>query len=107
MLNSLNWINSKKYASFAPHEYIVISKLNEENSKLIKDFIKNIYTNGYIENRWKKNWIYLNLEGYKYWCFAIPLNQDKVSFIHEKKNNIMSLDEYAYNCCEILNRVKI
>ena len=106
-LHELNWTEAKTYVHFAPHEYIVIPKLKKQESIYVKDFLRKIYLHGEIEIKWNKKWIYLIIDNYKYWGFASPLNQTQVTFIDNKKTYIMNIDEYCYNCCTILNRVKI
>lgn len=70
------WTFAKTYASFAPHEYIVKEKLNKD-----KDFeflVNLIRMRGYPSRFGAREYIYLNIDGFKYWTMGNPLSQTKV-----------------------------
>jgi hypothetical protein len=76
------WINSKTYEKTAPHEYLLKTTLNEEDKKTFDKFVRTINEKGYTKDFYKKQFTYLDIDGYKYWTMGagnktILINREK------------------------------
>jgi len=69
-INKFEWTFAKTYVT-APHEYIIRWKLPEEEHEAFKQAVEFINQNGKPEWFWKKQYIYLRLDGYKYWAMTL------------------------------------
>jgi SAM-dependent methyltransferase len=71
ILSSQKWIVAKSMPNI-PHEYSLRRNYsNDEDFVYAAQYIRD---NGVTERFWRKNYIYLNLNGYKYWTMGCPLH---------------------------------
>jgi hypothetical protein len=59
------WIFAKTYAKFAPHEYTLLKQTHSSNTFL--EFARFIERHGYKEKFGKREYTYVNIDGWKYW----------------------------------------
>lgn len=64
---------SEKYKD-APHEYTV-KAWNPHRELEFEAFVRLIRRYGYSERFWKARYIYLDIDGYKYWSQGAPVWQ--------------------------------
>ena len=69
-----NWTFAKTYAEKAPHEYIIRSKIAGNDSEFI-EAVQYIRDNGIKASFWKKEHIYLYLDGMFYWTMGAPIDE--------------------------------
>ena len=72
-INSHDWTNAKSYEKKAPHEYLIRAKIPEEDGRIMVEFAKYIKEHGYTEYFYQTPFIYLNIQGYKYWTMDYPI----------------------------------
>ncbi|HPR91059.1 MAG TPA: hypothetical protein PLD93_06470 [Synergistaceae bacterium] len=71
-----DWIFAKTYAKTAPHEYVVKTKLpSEEMQKEFEWFAMLIRQKGYETEFWGTIYMYLDIDGKKYWTMGEPLEE--------------------------------
>ena len=71
------WIFAKTMPEI-PHHYIVRDNLSNKDQKLFDEFKLFIKENGYTEKFYKKEYQYINIDGYKYWIIENILNREKI-----------------------------
>lgn len=69
------WVFAKTYAKTAPHEYIVRSP---HNTKEFGDAVIYIREHGYKKKFWRKEYTYLDIDGYTYWTMGNPVDQTTI-----------------------------
>jgi hypothetical protein len=84
IINNINWVESKTYASFAPHEYF-LEENDKESFGILKDKIK---TDGVDElftmpargdkSAYTLPYRYWYYNGFKYWQMGNVLNRTKI-----------------------------
>ena len=67
------WIFAKSYATSAPHHYIVREKLSAQEQEVFIAFVVFIRQWGTPHRFFKKRFIYLVIDGFKYWTYGDPL----------------------------------
>jgi hypothetical protein len=125
------WTFAKTYAKFAPHEYLVKSKLSREDQKTFEQFAYFLYTQILkgedasikYDTKFNRLWVIYILDGYQYWCHAKPEVLDKpdnFNLFSEKKDSSIyvysqvkdkiferiTIEEYAFTKAVIINRTK-
>lgn len=73
-----DWTFAKSYADSAPHEYVVIHDLPEEDRDVFDTFVAYIRTHGYEQEFGGRPFTYLDLDGYKYWTMGNPIPETTV-----------------------------
>ena len=74
MINSSNWIFAKTMPEW-PHKYIV---RNVQNEKDFFEFVKYIKASGKPEVFNNKTYIYLEIDGWKYWTMGNPIKETTI-----------------------------
>lgn len=69
-----SWRFAKTYAEKAPHEYIVRDKINGTDDQFVQ-FVLYIREYGFEASFWRKNHIYLPLDGKYYWTMGAPIDE--------------------------------
>ena len=69
------WTFAKTYADFAPHEYYVKDKLDEEGKEDFVWFVEFIRDYGFTCNFAGKQYIYFELDGHYYWTMGEPIEE--------------------------------
>lgn len=69
------WTFAKTMASI-PHEYTVRKQWESEAD--FEDFVVYIRENGYAEQFYSKTFIYLNIDGYKYWTMGASVYETTI-----------------------------
>ena len=85
--NMSKWVVAKSYAKTHPHEYIVC-EVNGENRKEFETVVSYIRKNGVKERFYTMSFIYLYLDGYKYWTMGAPVKETIII------NRVMDTKEY-------------
>lgn len=80
LIKSVKWQFAKTMPDI-PHEYIVIENYPKKKDE-IRQFVKEIESNGYTQNFFTKEYKYLEIGDYKYWVIENIINRAK---IEEKK----------------------
>lgn len=71
---SVHWKTAWSYQKFAPHQYTV-SDWNHQRRPWFEQMVFGIRIYGYKEDFGKTTYIYLNLDGRKYWTQGASLKQ--------------------------------
>ena len=71
-IDNQTWIFAKTYAEKAPHEYIVRDKINGTDDDFV-NAVMYIREKGFKANFWKKEHIYLFIDGMFYWTMGDPI----------------------------------
>lgn len=69
------WTFAKTYATFAPHEYYVKDKLDEEGKAEFAWFVEFIRDYGFNCKFASKEHTYYELDGYYYWTMGDPIEE--------------------------------
>lgn len=69
------WTFAKTYAEFAPHEYYVKDKLDEEGKEEFVWFVEYIRDNGFDCKFGKQTHTYFELDGHYYWTMGEPIEE--------------------------------
>ena len=69
------WTFAKTYATFAPHEYYVKDKLDEEGKDEFVWFVEFIRDYGFKCKFAGKEHTYYELDGYYYWTMGDPIDE--------------------------------
>ncbi len=72
MINKSVWI---KTSHIQPHEYV----LKQTHPDLFSTMSELLSKNGYKTRFGQKEYLYINIEGYKYWLVDDVLNREKMS----------------------------
>lgn len=71
-IESVKWQRAKTYDETAPHEYTV-RKWNPHLDDEFVWFAMHIREIGIAEKFWKRKYMYLYLDGYRYWTMGAPI----------------------------------
>ncbi len=69
------WRWARTYERFAPHEYLLMKDVNQEDRHLFPEIAKLIREKGKPRKFFKKTFYYLKVDGYKYWTMDWPLER--------------------------------
>ena len=69
------WTFAKTYADFAPHEYYVKEKLDDQGQEAFVWFVEFIRDYGFECKFAGKEHTYYELEGYYYWTMGDPIDE--------------------------------
>lgn len=75
-INSVPWVFSKEYKDTLPHYYTTRDRVN--NDSLFEDFLKLVRKEGKLKTFFKKQYIYLEVNGYEYWEMGRPIKAVQV-----------------------------
>ncbi len=103
-VESHEWTFAKTYAHFAPHEYIVRTKLSTEDSAIFGEIFQHIYKNGEDEMLFKRNWRVMFIGDYKYWFYSKLLDDGQISRCEEDGSWTTISFEEGKNTELIMNR---
>jgi len=67
-INRMSWREAKTWAITAPHSYIMKVKIPEAEKEPFMEFCNFIRQFGYKKMWWKREFTYVDIDGYKYWC---------------------------------------
>jgi hypothetical protein len=59
------WTFAKTYAKKAPHEYTVLK--STYSPETFRAFVQFIWDHGYKERFWRREFTYIDIDGWKYW----------------------------------------
>jgi len=71
-INKVKWTNAKTYEKSAPHEYIVRAEIPQYENEFV-NFTLFIRENGYKEKFYSKEFVYYDVDNFKYWTYGDPI----------------------------------
>ena len=77
LIEGNEWVFAKTMPEI-PHYYIVRDNLSDDDKKLFNEFGEYIKENGYTEEFYSKQYLYIDIDEYKYWIMENILNRAKI-----------------------------